>query len=177
MKSRALTFLAVTSLLATTHAADQWQTIQGPDNQVSISIPAPVETKTTSNKTLAGTVLTTVHKYHGENEIYDFSFTKLPSLAVKIGGAEKIVNNAKGNVLHRTLGTETAFEKTTLNGQEAWHLEYTCPDHSDESHPGFHGEAYLMLVDDTLYVVNVTIHTEGSKDNLHKFFNSVSVSS
>lgn len=160
----------------TATAQNPWQTVQGPDNKVSISIPAPVETKTTSDKTLAGTILTTVHKYHGENEIYDFSFTKLPSLAVKIGGAEKIVNNAKGNILHRTLGTEVSLDKTTFKGQEAWHLVYTSPDHTDESHPGFHGEAYLMLIDNTLYVVNFSLHTEDSKDNLNKFFDSVTIS-
>jgi hypothetical protein len=156
-------------------AADEWQTVEGPAGKVSVMIPTPVATKVTEKKTLAGTLKTTVRKWDGSTVAYDFSFTEVPEIALKVAGAEKIIENAKGNVLSRAFGKEISFEEATFDGQKAQHLVYETAHLEDDTHPGFNGEAYLFVLDGVLYVVNVMIESDAEKADMEKFLGSMKI--
>ena len=163
------------SLTGLVLAADEWQTVEGPKGKVSVMIPKPVATKETEKKTLAGTLKTLVRKWDGSTAAYDFSYTEVPEIAIKIAGAEKIIDNAKGNVLSRAFGKEISFGEVTFDGQKAQHLVYETAHLEDDTHPGFHGEAYLFVLDGVLYVVNVMTESDAETAELKKFLSSVKI--
>jgi len=147
-----------------------WKPFRSEAGRFIVDMPGKPEEDTTHTRSFIGTVTNHVFVGTEDHDLYTVDYSDLPGVAVTFAGDATIFSHAKGALLKKTMGKETSFEKTTLNGMKGVHLVYDTP--PVENHPRMHGESYMFLMDKRLYVVDATVSLEHSQDKARAFFKS-----
>jgi hypothetical protein len=174
-----LAALAAVSLVSSGVSAEEtWVRVTSHDQKVSVLFPShPDKIETLTRKSPAGKIDTRRAQYETEGVLLSIAGTQLPSAALKLAGANKILRNAAEGILDTYLGKKVSEKKMKISGEPAIVLEYLVPDYEDKDHPGYRGIAIALLVDQTLYVVNGLLTKEDpkSKANQQKLLGSIEV--
>jgi len=159
-------------------AEEEWVRVMSHDEKASVLFPSkPEKIETTSRKSPAGKVDTSRAQYETEGVLLSIAGTKLPRVALKFAGSDKVLHNAAEGVVGKYYATKTSEKKTKIGGEPAVILEFRVPDYEDENHPGYRGISIALLVDGTLYVVTGILTKEDpkSKAKQQKLLGSIQV--
>jgi len=162
-------FIVASTFSSRGFAEETWFLVVSQDKKVSVLFPEePTEIEELSRRSPAGAIHTRRAQYESEGALLTIAGTKLPNMALRFAGADKILHNAAEGVLSNFLGKRTSEKKTKIGGEPAVVLKYLVPDYEKKDHPGYRGIAIALLVDKTLYVINGILTKEDPKSKAHQ---------
>lgn len=148
-----------------------WHQFKSEEGRFSIQFPTLPAIKTHDQNSIIGHV--TNHLFESRSHLGDFSvdYSDLPGFAITFTGNETIYSHATGALLKDTLGKLKSSKDFNYQGHTGKHLIYDIP-HASEK-PEFDGQAYLLLIDKRLYVINVVAPANTEETQVNHFLNSL----
>jgi len=131
-------------------------------------MPGKPKVSEETHKSFVGAVHETSYTAKIGGVPYTVSVSELPGAAVALGGTGTILGKARDSLLKDAGGTETAFNKVTIGGEEGRELSYDTPSGS--------GQAKLALKDKRLYIV-VAAGPKAAAAAITRFVNSFQLTS
>ncbi len=149
-------------------SAEEWSSYSLDSGSFQVEFPSRPQEDTQKNSSPLGEIESRTWTAVLGDLTYSVTFTELPRLAVVFGGSDSIYENARGDLLHHTLGKRVSWDDVSVAGHEGKTLEYRLPD--DNGVQRLRGEALFVLVGNSLYVLNAT--GPADFDGFKKFFDS-----
>jgi len=157
-------------LMLGTASAQEWKSVNGPNGKVSVQLPAGYSQIERTSITPVGKLTTVIQNYEDSERLLGFGVTKLPKMALMMGGEKRAFDVAKILLLNEFKAKRTGYVEKKVGKKNAGELTYTC-DYRGSAHTG---KALFLLVGQNLYTINAL---EPTNDSSHgqKLFASVRV--
>jgi hypothetical protein len=129
--------------------AQGWSTFSPPGGNFSVQMPGTPTSQQSVEHSPVGNVPTWQFILNAGGWSYAVAYSDLPQVAVLLGGAGSIFDEAKQSLLQQANATPVSYFDTTTSGKPAKSLTFTVPG-------GGQGQALLVLDGTRLYVVAAT---------------------
>lgn len=170
MKTRYLAPLLLLALSGLVLAQEGWTRFQLEEVGFSVLMPGRPTYEQRVDDTIVGTLTTHSYSVRNEHGNYAVARTSMPSAAFLLG-QDVIFRRARDEALRTVHGRSEEYGASRLQGYDARRLRYRIPEGAQGSERV--GEAWFVLVDDSLFILNANLPAGKSSAPIERFHDSV----
>lgn len=151
----------------------EWRAFTSETGRFSVEMPGTPESRATHTDSFIGTITNHIFVVWNDGRKFTVDYSDLPGLAVDFAGRDTIYDHTKGALLKKTLSKATSYEDVTVQGVKGKQLVYDMPPRA--GHAKMHGQAYLLLDHDRLYVFDAELPVADSERAAERFLSSIRI--